>query len=53
LAHEAWCYAGRLGVVVVCYSLDANGTRLGGVVGKRAEAQSGVWRAETQMMVGW
>jgi hypothetical protein len=39
LSHEACCYAGRLGVVVVYPSLAANRTRLGGVVGKRAEAQ--------------
>jgi hypothetical protein len=39
LSHEACCYAGWLGVVVVYLSLAVNRTRLGGVVDKRAEAQ--------------
>jgi hypothetical protein len=51
LAHEACCYASQLGLVVVCPSLAANGRRLGGVVGKWAEAQSGVSRAEAQIRV--
>jgi hypothetical protein len=51
LAHEACRYAGRLGLVVVCPSLAANGRRLGGVVGKWAEAQGGVSRAEAQIRV--
>ena len=40
----------RLGLVVVCCALlfAANGERLGGMVGKRAEAQSGVLRTEAQ-----
>ena len=49
LVHEACCYAGQLGVVIVCPSLAANGRRLGGVVGKRAEAQSGVSRARPKL----
>ena len=40
LTHEACCYAGRLGVVVLYPSLAGNWTRLGGVVDKRADAQS-------------
>ena len=41
LSHGACCYAGQLGVVVVCPSLAAYRTRLEGVVGVRkwAEAQ--------------
>ena len=46
LAHEA----GPLGVVVVYSSLAANG-RLGGVVGKGANTQSGASSVEVQLTV--